>query len=238
MDSRKTVLFGSLIVFGLVTAGIMYWLLKFRSVEIANAPVPPAAEVKPAQIRPEEMKQPETPPPPTITSNEILFEKTLQIEDRQIIVDGGAAQIIPCEAIPQLFGYVKVDGDTTAELTCETDYPGGIKLNVKDASGESQPTLLQAASGDAGDIWDSRSLLSREKDGRLHIDLISVSSTDNIDTPEEEATCSLRETALVWDRGAKQFLGANPSGLFSLKLFRRPIAISKLCLDEQGGFKN
>jgi hypothetical protein len=237
MDSRKTVLFGSLIVFGLVTAGIMYWLLKFRSVEIAGTPVPQTEE-KPAQIKPEEMKQPEAPPPAAMTSNEIVFEKTLQIEDKQIIVDGGAAQIIPCEAVPQLFGYVKVDADTTGELTCETDYPGGIKLRIKDAGVDTQPTLLQAASGDAGDVWDSRSLLSREKDGRLRIDLISVSSSDNIDTPEEEASCTLRETSLVWDRAAKQFLGANPGGQFSLKMFRLPIAVSKLCLDEQGNFKN
>jgi hypothetical protein len=235
MDSQKKVLFGSLAVFALVTAGIMYWLLKVRSVEIAKIDASPSASSNPSENKAAATKA--EPPQAVFTAKEIDFKQTLQIEDKAIIIDGGEAVKVPCEAVPQLFGFVKIDADVTGELTCKDDYMGGIQLKVKDASGEDHAVDLEQADGDAGDSWDSRSLLSREKDGRLRIDLISVSSSENIEDEKSTPSCSLRETALTWDPATKSFLGANPSGLFNLKMFRSDISVSESCLDEQGDFK-
>ncbi len=229
MERQKKVLFSLLVLTVLIAGAIVFWLLKYRSVELAGAPVPPPPVV--------EEKRAEPPPAAAVALKEITFAKTLMIGSKWIQIDEGEATAVPCEQVPQLFGYLKIDAQTTGELTCKDDYMGGTQLRFKDAAGDSRTVDLEQSDGDAGDAWDMRSLISRNKDGRLRIEIISLASRDDIDTEVEEESCSIHESALVWDPVERSFDATDPSGLFTTGKFTLPIGIGGSCLNDKGELK-
>lgn len=219
--NRGTLIGITLVLFALIAGG----LVLVRQEAPKNAETAPPSNAKPSL-------------PPAVAAKEVGFRKHLLVTHKSIAADDGDSTPVACEAVPQLFGYLTIDEGTTAELTCTTEYLGGIRMRYTDEQGEIRTLDLGQSEGDAGDMWDSRSLITRDETGKMRIDTLTFSSSDNSESEDVEDSCSVREAALEWDATTKSFDAVSSPSRFQMDLVTPPVHVASVCLDERGAWKS
>ena len=163
------------------------------------------------------------------------FNKSIMVTADSLGVDDGELNVVPCENDPQIIGYIEITPQLAGELSCSTDYLGGVNLTFTGPMGDKETVSLAQQDGDAGDMWDTRSLITRTSDGLVLIEMISLSSSESLgEDNDQPASCSVRQESLIWDLQAKAFAPAEGPGEFFLSRFIPPINVVNDCLDSNG----
>lgn len=153
-------------------------------------------------------------------------------------IDGAPSSEVPCSKDtrqPLVFGYIALDRNTRARLTCANDYLGGVSLVYTDKKGEAQSINLSRADGDAGAQWDTRSWISVGA-GSLRILNVTLSSSNDTDTGQL-LECKVTQKDYTWDSENKVLVRSEPMKNFDPRAFTSPIAVVKECLGERGSWK-
>lgn len=143
-----------------------------------------------------------------VSVNEIIFKDQLVIHDKSMSKDGGPMETVPCDAElgGVTFGLIKIDEKTTAELNCIDDYAGGISIVYKGLKGSSSSEKLGEVLGDAGESTETRSWITRSKEGVLNIQTVTYSSYQDPDAEETAPiNCEKKAWAIDFDKKSKKF---------------------------------
>lgn len=157
------------------------------------------AKLTPGGIRPPTSEKAEL--------KEIVFKDLIVVHDKSMAKDGGAVEAVPCSAERdgETFGFIQLDEKVQAELNCIDDYAGGISLVVKGKKGKKQIEKIGELLGDAGDVSDTRSWISK-KDKKITITTVTISSSE--DVLDEEGTslkCDKQAWVIEWDSKKQKF---------------------------------
>ncbi len=178
-------------------------------------------------------------PTPAANAEKLEFTQSILIHHNGISVDGGGFKTVPCAtrseaAVP--FALVTLDQDVFAELTCIDDYMGGVKITYKSPSGELKSIQVGQQEGDAGDQWDLRTLVTKQGDGTLKVESVTLSSSvDELGAVPTE--CHITRATRVWNKEAKDFVSAEAPAVFTVDNFTLPLFVSRDCLDSNGQWK-
>ncbi len=173
--------------------------------------------------------------------SEIQFKKFLLVTARSLAVDGGPLQKVPCQGKngkPELIGFIK-EKETRIELVCINDFLGGISLQYQEGSGKKIHLNLGRTEGDAGDLWETRSLVSKNEEGLLNIDTITLTSSQDMSQAEKPddippPVCEEELVAYTWDPQKNTFIETLPSKNFTIENFAPPIDVDDGCLTADG----
>lgn len=177
-----------------------------------------------------------TPEGPEIKVEEIKFTKTLLFHHDQYAVDGGGLKPLQCTTTKKTIAYFMLDsGPDRAVISCTNDYLGGVKISYEDKDGAVQELEIAQKDGDAGDIWDSRSLVVRNDKG-LHIARVSLTASADPMDEEKPAECSEHKMQYKWNVQNKKFEEVPYTESFSVQDFKKPTIDS--CLNADGSVKS
>lgn len=143
-----------------------------------------------------------------VSVNEIIFKEQLVIHDKSMSKDGGPMEAVACDAElgGVTFGLIKIDEKTTAELNCIDDYAGGISIVYKGLKGASSSEKLGEVLGDAGESTETRSWITRSKEGVLNIQTVTYSSYQDPDAEDTAPiNCEKKAWAIDFDKKSKKF---------------------------------
>jgi hypothetical protein len=172
-------------------------------------------------------------------SQELAFQKVLEVRNRAVASDGGDLKSVACSKDRNkalVFAFLNIDAKNRARLACADDYLRGISLHYTDKKGEAKNINLGMVDGDAGDSWDSRSWIQRDAQGGLRIFHVSLASVEDVDT-EKPLECTVTKTLYSWDAENQIFAETETDEDFDLGLFTPPIGVAPECLDEKGYWK-
>ena len=174
-----------------------------------------------------------------VTAEEIKFTKTILFHRGQYSADGGELKSLPCTNTRKTIAFFYLDGaKDKAVISCTDEYMGGASLSYEDKSGQVADLEIAQQEGDAGDIWETRSLLTRDEKGlRVAKVTLTESSEESLEseTAPAKVICSEHRVQYQWNLKDKKFEEVPYTDSFGLKDFTRPTIDS--CLNADGSLK-
>lgn len=225
MSGKTTALIIAVSMLGIGLGGVLYLKSNIHSVTEATAPL---------FVGPTTAENPATPKAPI---REIQFSKMIVLKEKSMAIDGGDFMPVACSSgstEPAIFGYIQLNDQQRADLTCAEEYMGGIGLTFIDPNEKQKILKLVSSDGDAGDAWESRTWIL--KDNGLKIRTLTLSSSNDTESGAL-INCNTDKTFLAWDNNLKDFLPATEATEFGPANFTPPIGVSKDCLNPDGTWK-
>lgn len=170
-----------------------------------------------------------------VKAEEIQFTKNLLFHRSQYSVDGGALKPLQCTSNKRkTIAYFYLDGaKDKAVISCTDEFMGGVTIFFEDKFGEVQELEMAQNEGDAGEIWETRSLVVKTDKG-LHVARVTLSAAADIET-DTPAECTEQKNQLKWSVSEKTFEEVPYTDSFSVKDFIRPTIDD--CLNADGSLK-
>ncbi len=170
-----------------------------------------------------------------VKAEEIKFTKSILFHRSQYAVDGGPLKPLQCTSNKRkTIAFFYLDGaKDKAVISCTDEFMGGVTIFFEDKFGEVQELELAQNEGDAGEIWETRSLIVKgDKD--LHVARVTLSAAADLET-DTPAECTEQKAQLKWNVSEKTFEEVRYSDSFSVKDFIRPTIED--CLNADGSLK-
>lgn len=169
----------------------------------------------------------------------IDFSQRLIFLSKSIKVDNDDARNVNCPSYDQYnqanLGFIVLDNETKANVTCYNDYQGGIFLNYTTATNEQKSILLSQNEGDAGDIWDQRAWMIKKDSNTITLTTVKLASSVDIDN-EEKFSCYSQIDFYRWNKEKKDFEKLeNHIPDFDLSNFTQPISVDQRCINSSNG---
>ena len=234
MNSKRNILIAIIVL--LVVAAVSYGIYRQKQNSEIGAIATPESELSFDSQNEEPASRLNFSP-----DEEIKFVKSLLVMSNSVAVDGGALQKVPCQGKngkPELIGYIK-EKETRIELVCINDFLGGISLQYQEGSGKKIHLNLGRNEGDAGDLWETRSMIFKSDEGILTIDSITLTSSQDLSGAEKPddippPVCEEELMAFTWDPEKNTFIETLPSKNFTINEFAPPIDVDDGCLTKDG----
>jgi hypothetical protein len=165
------------------------------------------------------------------------------VKAESLQADESSEQKVACtqpNGRPQWIGFLR-EGNRKVDMVCVQDYMGGIFLEYESgAPGEEGQKIslnLSQVDGDAGELWDTRARITKNKKGFSHIEVLTLTSHQDFGASAKglpPPTCTESAKAFDWNPQNHAYIETASNGSFKAQDFRPPIEVDEKCLNDKG----
>ncbi|HMQ11157.1 MAG TPA: hypothetical protein PKC21_01600 [Oligoflexia bacterium] len=168
----------------------------------------------------------------------VKFKKSIEITKDHLNIDDETQIKVKCytgDKNKYPFAKIVVGENIKIPIYCEKDYLGGIFLEIKNSEDVDKIELFQQ-DGDAGEMWDTRAWITKDKDIYEILKITLGSYLIDDDVMSDKRNCETSYQFFTWNEKNKNFdyiqKKIDPS--FIKRKFKAPITVDDVCLNKKG----